>query len=194
MHLRRAAAFVLGAWIIGCLFAAYIDAESPESIQAILSRPTGDVAKIVETLGPEKAAVLLRYHSYEQERRYSAAWGIMQLFIGCVLIACLVYATRMNRLAIGLSAAMLVLAAFACLALAPEIHFLRRRIDLASWSADRARYLALRGTYLVVETIKLALGCCLAVYLFVYKTPRNGRRPEQDSLSIAAAPSPTPGS
>ena len=194
MHLRRAAAFVLGAWIIGCLFMAYIDAEGPESIQTILSRPTGDAARIVQTLGPEKTAALLRYHSYEQRRRYSETWGITQLFIGCGLIACLVYATRMNRLAIGLGAAMLVLAAFACFALAPEIHFLRRRIDLASWSGDRARYLALQGTFFVVEMIKLGLGCCLAVYLFVYKTPRNARPPEQDSLSIAAAASPTPGS
>jgi hypothetical protein len=89
---------------------------------------------------------------------------------------------------------MLVLAGFACFALAPEIHFLRHRIDLASWSADRARYLALRGTFAVVEIVKLALGCCLAVYLFVYKTPRNAKGPEQDSLSIAAAASPPAGS
>jgi hypothetical protein len=89
---------------------------------------------------------------------------------------------------------MLVLAGFACFALAPEIHFLRSRVDLASWSADRARYLALRGTFVVVESIKLALGLCLAVYLFVYKTPRHSRRPEQDTLEIAAESSPTPGS
>ncbi len=180
--------------MIGCLFMAYIDAQGPESVQAVLSRPTREIAKMIETLGPEKAAELLRFHSYEEQRRYSETWGITQLVIGCGLIICLVYATRVNRLAIGLAAAMLVLAGFACFALAPEIHFLRHRVDLATWSADRARYLALRGTFVAVETIKLALGCCLAVYLFVYKTPRHSPRPEQESLEITAESSPTPGS
>jgi hypothetical protein len=193
MHSRRAAAFVLGAWIVGCLFMAYIDAQSSDTVQATLSRPTAEIAKIVQTLGPEKAAEFLRYHSFEEQRRYSEVWGITQLVIGCGLIALLIYATRVNRLAIGLGAAMLVLAAFAYFALAPEIHFLRRRVDLATWSADRARYLALRGTFVVMEMIKLALGCTLAVYLFIYKRQRPSRRPEQDSLDIAVESSPTPG-
>ena len=194
MHLRRAAAFVLGAWIIGCLFMAYIDSQGSNSVAVVLSRPTVEVAKIVQTLGQDKAAALLRYHASEEQRRYSESWGIAQVVIGCGLIALLVYATRVNQLAIGLGAAMLVLAGFAYFALAPEIHYLRGRIDISSWSADRARYLALRGIFVVVEIIKLALGCCLAVYLFVYKTPRNAKRPEQSPLSIAVESSPTPGS
>src|SRR5205085_2696432 len=106
-----------------------------DSVQAVAFRPTPEIAKTVQSIGADKTEALLRYYAYEAQRRYVKAWGVTQIVLGCGLIILLVYATRINRLAIGLGAAMLVLAAFAYFALAPEIHFLRHRVDLATWSA-----------------------------------------------------------
>ncbi|MBS1874196.1 MAG: hypothetical protein JSU00_13350 [Acidobacteria bacterium] len=186
MHLRRVAAFLLGAWIVGCLFMAFIDLRSSQSAETILTRPPGEIAKLIKAAGYEPVAQLLAHHQAELTNQYMWAWGVTQLLIGASLIVVLVYATHISRLGIGLGGAMMILAVFGYFVLAPEITFLRRGIEFAQgWSADRARYLALRGAFLMVEAVKLALGCVLAGYLFLFKTPRLRRRTDVEAEEAA---------
>jgi hypothetical protein len=173
MHLRRVASFVLGAWIVGSLFALYIASQSGIAAEKVVHFPPPELRSMIQTLGTDKAASLLHYHGAEQSRAYVHDWGRLQLLLGPALLLILAFATRISRLALGLCGAMIVFAAFSSLILVPEIDYLERGLEFASgWSANRARYLALRGTFTVLETLKMTLGFALAAYLFLYKTRR----------------------
>lgn len=186
MHLRRAAAFLLGAWIVGCLFMMYIDTNGSQSADLIIANPPAELAKTVKAVGTDAVAQLLSHHQAELTRQFMRAWGILQFFFGASLIVLLIYATHVNRLAIGLAAAMLIMAIFGYFALAPEITFLARKLEFTTgWSANRARYLALRGTFVIIEVVKLLMGCVLSGYLFMLKGPRVARRPELDDEELA---------
>ena len=85
MHLRRIAAFVLGAWIVGSLFMAYITAQNSHSVEAVFQRAPLEVSKTVQAVGAAQVALLLRYQTAEQNRRLSRAWGLAQLVMGLML-------------------------------------------------------------------------------------------------------------
>jgi hypothetical protein len=173
MHLRRVASFLLGAWIAGSLFALYIASNSGVAAERVIRLPPPELRPVIEALGADKAASLLHFNGAEQGRLYLHDWGRLQLLLGPALVAILAFSTRISRLALGLGGAMLVFAAFSSLFLVPEVDYLGRGLEFApGWSADRARYLALQGTFSVLEVLKMALGFALAAYLFLYKTHR----------------------
>ena len=188
MHLRRIAAFLLGAWIAGSLFMAYIAHENSRGAAAVLGRAPAAVSKTVQSVGPAQAALLMAFQAAEQNRRLTRVWGAAQAAIGLALMALLAIGPRVNRLAVGLCGVMLVMAVFSHFVLAPEINFLVRGLSPASgWTENRARYLALNGTYLLMEGIKLALGCVLAGSVFTYKPRRRnaaGRETLEESEEI----------
>jgi hypothetical protein len=181
MHLRRIACFVLGAWIVGSVFAIYITAQSGSATDPVMQLPPPEVNKMIQTLGADQTRMLLHYHGAEQTRLYIAAWGRLQFLLGFFALLLLAASTRSNRLTLALCGAMLVFAAFSHLVLVPEINYLARGLNFASgWSANRARYLALRGTFTALEVLKLSLGCLLAGYLFVYKRRRPSVAADED--------------
>ncbi len=186
MHLRRIACFVLGSWIVGSIFAIYIAAQSGSAIDPLLRFPPPEVKKMVETLGIDQTRLLLTFHGAEQTARYLLAWGRIQLLFGVAVLFLLVRSTRHHRLTLAVCAAMIVFAAFSHLVLLPEINYLARGLTFASgWSGNRARYLALRGAFTLIEVLKLSLGCGLAGYLFVYKQRRPLVTADEDEHAVS---------
>jgi hypothetical protein len=173
MHLRRAACFVLGAWIIGSLFVAYIAVQNATTAERLLSAPPPEFAKMIRSLGPDRVTTILQYQGAEQNRYYLDSWERMQLFLGPLLVVLLVFATRVSRIAIALCGTMIVFTAFAHFVLTPEINYIGRSLDFAAgWSGAHKRVWVLRATYTSLEALKLTLGCVLAGYLFVFKAKR----------------------
>lgn len=186
MHLRRIACFVLGAWIVGSIFAIYIAAQSGSAIDPILRFPPPEVKKMTDTLGFDQARLLLSYHGVEQTGRYLLAWGRLQLFFGVAVLLLLIRSTRNHRMTLAMCAAMIIFAAFSHLVLLPEINYLARGLTFATgWSGNRARYLALRGTFTALEVLKLSLGCALAGYLFIYKLRRPIVTADEDEHEVS---------
>jgi hypothetical protein len=189
MHLRRIASFVLGAWIIGSVFAIYIAAHSGLAADKIMRLPPPQVIKMVQTLGEDPVRMLLRYEGGEQTHLYLQDWGRLQLLLGPALLLLLAASTHNNRLTLGLCGAMIVFAAFSHLVLIPEIEYLAGGLNFApGWSANRARYLALRGTFTGLEVLKLALGSALAAYLFLYKMRRPLIGVDEDEHAVNRSP------
>lgn len=170
MHYRRVASFILGAWVIGSLFALYITSDSWSAVDRIFQMPPPQIAEMTAALHPDQMQLLLRYYGAEQARICLHDWGIIQLLLGPLLIVLLLRARHVSRLMLGVAGAMLIFGAFSSFVLLPEIAYLSRILHFsAGWSGDRARYLALHLTYFVLEALKLALAMALAVYLFAYR-------------------------
>lgn len=141
---------------------------------------------MIQTLGAGQTRMLLNYHGVEQTRLYLLAWGRLQLLLGFGVLLLLARSTRSNRLTLTLCGAMLVFAAFSHWVLAPEIDYLARGLNFASgWSGNRARYLALKGTFTALEILKLALGCAVAGYLFIYKRRRPLVTADEDEHAVS---------
>jgi hypothetical protein len=186
MHLRRIACFVLGAWIVGSAFAIYIATQSGSATELVMHFPPPEVNKMIQNLGADQTRQLLHYYGGEQTRLYLEAWGRFQLLLGFAVLLLLARSTRSNRLTLAMCGAMIVFAAFSHLVLVPEINYLARGLNFASgWSANRARYLALRGTFTVLEVLKLSLGCVLAGYLFIYRMRRPLVAADEDEHAVS---------
>lgn len=60
MHSRRLSCFLLGLWLGGSLFMAWLDTGSLRSVDRLLEQPHPAVALQIETLGRDNARPLLR--------------------------------------------------------------------------------------------------------------------------------------
>ncbi len=148
MHLRRVACFVLGAWIIGSLFVAYIAVQNETTADRLLGAPPPEFGKMIQAVGLDKMRLLLQFQAAEQTRYYLDFWERSQLVLGPLLLLLLIFATRVSRIAIAACGMMIIFAGFAHFVLTPEINYVGRGIDFgAGWSADHRRFWVLRGTY-----------------------------------------------
>jgi hypothetical protein len=172
MHLRRIASFVLGAWLAGSLFALYLSTNTTSAAETVLSLSPlpPQVTTMMKTLGADQMKMLVGFEAAEQSRYYLTDWGNFQLLWGPLLFLALLASRKVNRLMLGVCGAMFVLALFSTLVLLPELHYLSRNLHFSDgWSSDRARYLVLHATYVVLEALKTAMGLLLAGYLFSFR-------------------------
>ena len=171
MHFRRIASFVLGAWVVGSLFALYVSSSTSSTTERILAMPPPEIGKMMTLSNAEQMKGVLGYYGAEQVRSCLRDWGLLQLLIGPLMLFLLVRASHVNRLMLGVCGAMFILAIFSSFVLWPEVGYLGPGLHFSpGWSANRVRYLALHLTYTILEALKIALGLGLAMYLFTYKT------------------------
>lgn len=171
MHFRRAATFVLGAWMVGSLFAFYIASRSGVAAQFVLDFPPPAAREMIRTIGAAKAATLLTYNGAEQSRAYLHAWGRLQLLLGPGLLGLLILSKRASRLAMGLCGAMIVLAGFCALVLRPEVDYFERALHFTGGlPGERTKYAILHATFTILELLKMAAGLTLTGYLLLYRT------------------------
>lgn len=183
MHTRRISTFILGAWIAGCIFMAFVSLQNLRAPSLVMTVPLPPVAAMTKQLGWEQMSALLRHASAEQTRHDSRLWIQAQLFVGVVLGVCLMLATQKRVAPLALCGVMLILVLFQ-LRLNPELTYQGRETDFPPGSTAVGavtRYLALQQVHFAVEIVKLLVGGVLASYLFVFRTNRRGR---QDVHSI----------
>jgi hypothetical protein len=189
MHTRRVASFLLGIWI-GCgLLMGLIAVQNLRSPALILTSPSDQATQIMKKLTPEESQLLLRYQAVEQNRRYLFLWEEIELGLALVLSACLFLGTQKRIFPQVLCAMMFVLVLFEHFAITPEMNYRGREADFPPGNRSfgaQARVWALDEVYLAAEGAKLVLGGILASYLFVFRTKRRARMPDD------AAGSPDP--
>ena len=180
MHFHRFAAFLLGAWLAGCLFMDMVATQNFRSVDRLLAAPTPQLAERVQAMGGHDAArILLRHQVAEQNRWYFETWEQVQIALGAALFLVLLFGAVADRWMLFFTLLMLSIVLVAHFFLTPGITRLGRTIDFAppgTSSGDRTRFWILHGAYSASELIKLGVGIVLAVLLL-----RRRRSPEAAS-------------
>ncbi len=167
MHFHRFAAFLLGAWLAGCLFMDMVATQNFRSVERLLAAPSPQLAERVQAMGGRDVArMLLRHQVAEQNRWYFETWEQVQIALGAALLFVLLFGVVRDRWLVFFSVLMLLIVLIAHFFLTPEITRLGRTIDFvppAASSPDRARFWMFHGAYSGSELIKLGVGIVLAV-------------------------------
>jgi hypothetical protein len=178
VHTRRVASFLLGTWIAGCLFMAFISVQNLRTPSLVMSALPEAVAKLTQQIGWEQMAALIHHAAAEETRRYTDLWVDTQLPLGLTMLICLALATQRRILPMVLCGVMLVVVLFQ-FRVAPELIYQGRGTDFPPGSNDvglLTRFWALQQVFYASEIVKLLCGGVLASYLFVFRTTR--RKPE----------------
>jgi hypothetical protein len=187
MHHSRIAAFLLGAWLLGSLFLAFVATRNFKTVDEVLKSPPPEASKMIQTLGGNNAPQLLRYLAGEENRGFFEAWEVAQLALGTALTAFLLFGVE-KRLLAGVSGAMLILTLFQHLKITPEMIWLGRSIDFLPSTAEsqaRDQFWKLHGIYAGIEVVKMLLAVGIAGLLFPLRRGRQRRRVEIDPVDYA---------
>jgi hypothetical protein len=186
MHHIRIATFLLGAWLLGSLFMAFVATENFATVDRLLKSPQAEASRLIQMLGHEDSRRLLRHLAGEQNRGFFESWELAQLVLGAMLIVFLVLGGE-NWMLAGLAGAMLILTAFQHLKITPEMVWLGRAIDFVPWTADslsRDQFWKLHGVYGAIEGVKLVFALVLAGFLFPMRR-RSRRRVDVNPVDYA---------
>lgn len=187
MHHTRIAAFLLGAWLLGSVFQAFVATRNFRTVDAVLQAPPPEGSKMIQKLGHDNARQLLRYLAGEENRGYFETWEIAQLGLGTALIGFLLFGVE-KRILAGLAGAMLVLTLFQHLKITPDLVWLGRSIDFVPPTVEshaRAQFWRLHGIYGGIEVAKMLLAVTLAGLLFPMRRRRLTKRVEIDPVNYA---------
>ncbi|HEV2690561.1 MAG TPA: hypothetical protein VGV35_18515 [Bryobacteraceae bacterium] len=187
MHFSRIAAFLLGAWLLGSLFMAFVATQNFATVDRVLNSPPADAAKMIQTLRADNARHLLRYLAGEENRGFFESWELAQLVLGLALTFLLLFAVK-NRALAAFTGAMLVLTAFQHWRITPDLVALGRSnefIARAASSLARTQFGRLHAAYGVIEGVKLLLALTVAAFLFPRRHRRSRQRVEVDPVDHA---------
>ena len=189
MHSTRIAAFLLGAWIGGCIFMDLLAVENLRLVNSVLNAATPQALHTIQRAGREEMALLLRYFAAEQYRFYFSAWEMIQV-AGALLVAGVLYfAAEKRAMPQVLCGLMLVMVLFQ-LTIHPEMAYRGREADFPPGSQNlgtEARMWALLEVWGGAEGAKLLIGALLAGYMFTYKSRRRAHRGAERSDHAADA-------
>jgi hypothetical protein len=182
VHTRRIATFLLGAWLGGSVFMAFVATYNLRSAGDLLYSPIDSVQQSVRTLGNEPARLLLRHHAAEINRALFRYWENGQLLLGLTLMAFLLLATERRILPPVLCGIMLAVVLFQHFGVIPELIYRGREGDFPPGNTAmgvQTRVWALHQVYVGVECVKLLTGAVLAGFLFAFRTRRRRRTEDQ---------------
>ena len=164
---RTLSAIVLGVWLGAGIFADFAVVQNFETVDRFLAAP-GNVLAAAELgkIGRDRERVLLRRNAGEENNFIFDNWERAELVVGLALLGLLAFGGPLDRLALGLTAAMLLVVAAQHFFLSPQVTDLGRRIaDLPPKAPLNATFWTYHGIYSGIEILKLALGAGLAVRL-----------------------------
>jgi hypothetical protein len=179
VHTRRLSSFILGAWLAGSILVGLIAIQGIRSPSLVLSAPIEPAGKLIDKLGYENAALLLRHAAAEQTRFLEYKWEEAELLLGLALLACLFLGTQRRVLPLALCGIMLVLVLFQHFGVTNEMAYRGRITDFPPGNTavgPVTRMLLLQQVYFSVEVMKLVAGGVLASFLFMFRTGRRSRK------------------
>jgi hypothetical protein len=166
---RRLAALVLGTWLGAAIFADIAVTQNFQTIDRFLTRP-GSVLTSTElnSIGRERARIILRRNAAEENNAIFENWERVELLIGCVLFALLLFGSRPRKLTLAAAILMPGIVAVQHFLLSPAITDLGRKLaDLPASDPLADRFRNLHAIYSGSEILKLLAGAALAVRLAV---------------------------
>ena len=170
MHSRRIACLLLGFWLAGGVFMAFVATENFRSVDRLLDQANPVARLQFKSLGPANARMLMRYAAAEQNRYLFETWEIAQVILGILFFFFLLFGTREDKFSLLMALILLVIALGQRLVLTPEIVALGRTIDFIPpevQSGARTKFLLLHRGYEAVELVKWAVEFGLATRLIL---------------------------
>lgn len=174
MHIRRVAAFLIGAWLLGSLAMFFVATQNFQGVTRVLDVPSQKAKTRIEKLGADDARFLLRYQVSELNRQYFDAWERVQLLLGAILVALTLRGSQKLSI-LAIPVAMLLMVAVAHWLLTPEITRLGRLMDFvpdARQTPDGQVFWRYHQIYSAMDVLKFLLGLYLAFTLLVRRRRR----------------------
>jgi hypothetical protein len=186
MHFNRIAAFLLGAWLLGSLFMAFVATQNFATVERVLRSPPADAAKMIQTLGADNARYILRYLAGEENRGFFETWELAQLVLGLILIA--VFLTQKHPALAGFAGGLLILTAFQHWRITPDLVSIGRSNEFVARTANsvaRNQFGKLHAAYGVIEGVKLLFTLVIAGVLFTMRGRRKRRSVQVNTIDHA---------
>jgi hypothetical protein len=176
MHARRLACFLLGMWLAGGIFMAWIATQNFREVDRLLSRADPVATLRLKPLGAD-ARMTLRYQASEQNRRLFRTWETVQILFGASFFLLLLFGSRENKFTLVGVLLLIALVLVQKFVLTPELIALGRMIDFVPpdiKSPDRSKFWVIHSAYSGVELLKRALIVGLSGKM-VFSRQRSGR-------------------
>ncbi len=170
MHSGRFACLLLGMWLAGGLFMAFVGRQNLETAERLISNGDAAILQHSGTAGIHAMRGLLRYHALEQTRAVTESWETAQIVLGGFLFFFLLFATREDKYSLLVTLLMVVATVAERAALSPDIAARGRVLEMLGTGApmaDRVKFLVLEKAHLGCELGKAGLGLILAGRLIV---------------------------
>jgi hypothetical protein len=177
MHYRRIASFLLGLWLGGGLFMAWVATENFHSVDRLLAQPSPLVSTQIKALGTGGARLLLRYQAAEQNRWYFESWEAVQIVLGTGFFFFLLFGSSEGKFSLLLALLMLLIVLVQRFLLTPELVGLGRTIDFIPAdvpSTERNKFWMVHGAYSGIEILKWGLGLVLGARIIWLRAGRSG--------------------
>lgn len=181
MHSRRLACFLLGMWLAGGLFMAWVATENLGSVDRMLQQPAPAATLRIRLLGREEARNLLRYEAAEQNRYYFEQWEIVQFVVASAFFFFLLFGTTEGKLSLALALALVAIVVLQRFLLTPELQATGKLLDFANPAAvggERAKFRVMHAAYVGLECGKWGIQLLLAAVLIGRGRARS-RNPRQ---------------
>jgi hypothetical protein len=165
---RRLAAILVSLWFGGILVVALAAPAAFRSVDAVMTAPPEVVAKTMQQIGPASMREILHYQVSEANRQLFDLWGWVQLTLGAVIFLMLLFLSTSGRATLGVSLAMLLLAALMHFLLIPRISEIGREMRAAMKAAPAdalRRFQFLHLGFTAFELGVVVLGTVLLVLL-----------------------------
>ena len=179
MHSRRLACFILGVWLAGGLFMAWVATGNFGTVDRLLSEPSPSATLRIHLLGRAEARNLLRYEASEQNRYYFEQWEIVQVMLGSAFFFFLLFGTTEGKVSLALALSLLAIVVLQRFLLTPELQATGRLLDFANPAAvagERAKFRVIHGAYVGLECGKWGMQLLLAAVLIGRGRSRNTRQ------------------
>ncbi len=170
---RRLASLLLGAWLGAGILTDIAVTQNFQTVDRFLQAP-GSVTASTELnkIGRAEERAVLRRNAGEENNWIFLNWERVELALGGVLFALLLFGARPQKLMLGLCLAMLLIVAAEHFFLTSQITDLGRRVDdLPATDPETRRFWLLHGIYSGLDILKLVLGFAFAVRLTIRLKP-----------------------
>src|SRR5579883_480650 len=156
MHARRFACFVLGLWLAGGLFVAWLSSVNLQVADRLIAEATPTARLELKVLG-SNAPALLRYQASEENRRYYRLWETAQIIFGFAFFALMLFGSQESKTLLGGILLLVLVVVFQRFVVTPSYVAEGRLLDFATGDAllgERTRYGILQSGFYAVEGVK----------------------------------------
>jgi len=187
MHVLRLACLLLGMWLAGGFFMAWVATENLRSADRLVSSSDPAAMVRLDALGPAEGRALARHQAAEENRDLFETWEYVQVFLGLFFFLLLLLGTTEHQFSLGLAALMLLLVLPQRFWLTPAMASLGRAMDFAADGGSlnqQANFRMLQSVYIGVELLKWAAGMLLAATMIIRGSRHAGSRHARQQLNL----------
>jgi hypothetical protein len=136
VHTRRVATFLLGSWLAGTLIMMLLQPASLRAPNLVSAAALPPAVRMIQILGPDQAAMLLRHTSAEMARYLLYRWEEVEILIGLALAACLFLGTQRRIFPLAMCGMMFLMLVFEHFRITPELTYRGRETDFPPGNLD----------------------------------------------------------